>query len=350
VACAVTAPAVFALLSVLMRVLSGRARALRERIDRLPTRVLEALAGSVSALTLAGLALVAATLPLALGTKAAHAVRVLLVVVAFLQAGASSKAIIDLALLEFVRKRTSDGHEVTKQEMVARLGVARYAVLLILYSLLALTALQTLGVNVTALIAGLGIGGIAVALAVQNILGDLFASLSIVIDKPFEVGDFIVAGSEMGTVEAIGLKTTRVRSLTGEELIFTNGDLLRSRIRNFKRMRERRQSFTIGVTYRTSPERLREIPGLIEAAVRARTGARFERAHLVGFGASSLDFETVFWVESPELQAAMDIQQAINLELIEAFAARSIEFAYPTQTVFVETLGGAGAAADSGAR
>lgn len=336
VTAAVAAPLVYFVLALALRILKGRVHALRMRVDKLPTRILDAVAGSVSRLTIGALALLAATLPLELHGKVEQAARIVLVGVAFLQVGASTKAIIDLALFEFVRKRADEGKEVTQQEVIARMGVARYAVLLALYALLLLTALQTLGVNVTALITGLGIGGIAVALAAQNILGDLFASLSIVIDKPFEVGDYIVVGTEMGTVEAIGMKTTRVRSLTGEQLVFTNGDLLKARIRNFKRMRERRKLFMIGVTYGTSPEHLRAIPGLLREAIAAQRGARFERAHFAGFGPSSLDFETVYWVEKPDYSVSMDIQQAVNLAILEAFRARGIEFAYPTQTMLLE--------------
>jgi small-conductance mechanosensitive channel len=187
--------------------------------------------------------------------------------------------------------------------------------------------------DVTALVAGMGIGGIAVALALQNILGDLFASLSIVLDKPFVIGDFIIVGELMGGVEKIGLKTTRVRSLSGEQLIFSNSDLLNSRIRNYKRMQERRIPFGFGVTYQTTPDQLEAIPALIKSIIECEEGLRFDRAHFKGFGESSYDFEVVYYINTPDYNAYMDAQQTINLALCRGFAERGIEFAYPTRTI-----------------
>lgn len=205
-----------------------------------------------------------------------------------------------------------------------------------LYSIVLLLILDNVpGVQITALVASLGVGGIAVALAVQNILGDLFASLSIALDKPFVLGDFIVVGSEMGTVEQIGLKTTRVRSLSGEQLIFSNADLLTSRIRNFKRMQERRIVFEVGVTYETETAQLRAIPAMLRAAVEAHAQTRFDRAHLIRFDSSALNFEVVYFVLSPEFNIYADIQQAINLAIIERFRAEGIVIAYPTQQLYL---------------
>jgi small-conductance mechanosensitive channel len=206
---------------------------------------------------------------------------------------------------------------------------------LALWSVILLLALDNLGVDVTALVAGLGVGGIAVALAVQNVLGDLFASLSIVLDKPFVIGDFVNVGELVGTVEHIGLKTTRVRSLSGEQIVFSNADLLGSRIRNFGRMYERRVVFTIGVTYQTPRSKLIAIPRIIREAVEARQKTRFDRSHFKEYAASSIDFETVYFVLDPNFNAYMDIQQEINLQIHERFEAEGIEFAYPTQTVFL---------------
>lgn len=205
----------------------------------------------------------------------------------------------------------------------------------VLWSLVALLILDNLGINVTTLVASMGIGGIAVALAVQNILGDLFASLSIAIDQPFVIGDFIIVDDLMGTVEHVGLKTTRVRSLSGEQLIFSNNDLLKSRIRNYKRMQERRIQFGIGVTYDTPLEKLERIPDLIRGAIQAQQKVRFDRAHFKGFGPSSLDFEAVYFVLDPDYQVYMDVQQAINLQLVREFGKHDISFAFPTQTVYL---------------
>ena len=204
-----------------------------------------------------------------------------------------------------------------------------------LWVLIGMVALDTAGIDITALVAGLGVGGIAVALAVQNILGDLFASLSIVLDKPFVIGDFIIVGDMMGTVEHIGLKTTRIRSLSGEQLVFSNDDLLSSRIRNYKRMQERRVLFSFGVVYQTPRSQLERIPGLVREAVETQGNTRFDRAHFQKFGASSLDFEVVYYMLVPDYNAYMDTQQAINLALFERFEALGIQFAYPTQTLYV---------------
>ncbi|MFO8034106.1 MAG: mechanosensitive ion channel family protein [Candidatus Bipolaricaulota bacterium] len=207
---------------------------------------------------------------------------------------------------------------------------------LLLWSIVVIVALDNLGVKVTSLIAGLGIGGLAVALALQNVLGDLFASLSIVLDKPFVLGDFIIVGDLLGTVEHIGLKTTRVRSLSGEQLVFSNNDLLSSRIRNFKRMFSRRIVFYIGVTYQTPYEKLEMIPGMIREVVEQQENTQFDRAHFAEYGDFALRFEVVYYVMVPDYAVYRDVQQAINLELYRRFAEHGIEFAYPTQTLFLQ--------------
>ncbi len=207
---------------------------------------------------------------------------------------------------------------------------------LIIWSIALLLLIDNLGYDVTALVAGLGIGGIAVALALQNILGDLFSSLSIVLDKPFVIGDFIIVGELMGVVEKIGLKTTRVRSLSGEQLIFSNTDLLSSRVRNYKRMQERRVPFNFGVLYQTTPEQLEAISPKIQAIIEGIDHTRFDRAHFKGFGPSSYDFEIVYYVLSADYAAYMDIQQKINLSICRWFEQAGIEFAYPTRTVYLK--------------
>jgi small-conductance mechanosensitive channel len=210
---------------------------------------------------------------------------------------------------------------------------------LILWSIALLLMLDNLGVNITSLVAGLGIGGIAVALALQNILGDLFASLSIVIDKPFVIGDFIVVDQLMGTVEHVGLKTTRLRSLGGEQLIFSNNDLLKSRIRNYKRMMERRIVFGFGVTYQTPPEKLPLINDIVREIIGKQEHVRLDRVHFKEYGESALNFEAVYFVLSQDYNLYMDIQQAINLEMFRRFQKEGIEFAYPTRTLFIQQEG-----------
>ena len=211
---------------------------------------------------------------------------------------------------------------------------------MILWVLVILLLLDNLGVNVTALVAGLGVGGIAVALAMQNILGDVFASLSIVLDKPFAVGDFLIIDEHMGAVENVGLKSTRLRSLSGEQLVFSNADLLKSRIKNYGRMFERRVVFKFGVTYQTPRDKLKLIPILVREAIEEQDKVRFDRAHFQAYGTSSLDFEIVYYVLSPDYNQYMDIQQAINLRIHERFEQEYIDFAYPTQTLYVHRVDG----------
>lgn len=206
----------------------------------------------------------------------------------------------------------------------------------IMWVMLALVALDRLGFNVTTLITGLGVGGIAIALAVQNVLGDLFAALAIVLDKPFVVGDTISVDALTGTVEHIGLKTTRLRSVNGEQLIFSNADLLKSRIRNFKRMQERRVLFVTGVTYDTPAEKLSLIPTMIREAIQSQERVRFDRSHLTTFGDSAVNFESVYFVLTADYGVYADINQAVSLAVFRRFAAEKIEFAYPTRTLFVK--------------
>ena len=206
----------------------------------------------------------------------------------------------------------------------------------ILWAMLALVALNRLGYDVTALITGLGVGGIAIALAVQNVLGDLFAALAIVLDKPFVVGDTIAVDTLVGTVEHVGLKTTRIRSVNGEQLIFGNTDLLKSRIRNFKRMQERRVVFMVGVAYDTPPDTVARISDMLREAVDAQEQVRFERAHFTSYGDSTLNFEIVYYVLSADYLTYANINQAVNLAVLRRFAAEKIEFAYPTRTIVVK--------------
>lgn len=219
------------------------------------------------------------------------------------------------------------------------LSAAGFMAKLLIWSLAFLVALDNLGVNVTGLAAGLGVGGIAVALAVQNVLGDLFASLSIVLDRPFVIGDFIIVGDLLGTVEHIGLKTTRIRSLSGEQIVFSNADLLSSRIRNYKQLFERRVVFEVGVTYQTPHAQLTSLGAMLREIIESQDEVRFDRAHFKAFGDSALTFEMVYYVLNPDYNRYMDIQQAINLEIHRRFEAEGIAFAYPTQTLFLQREG-----------
>ncbi|MCM8813897.1 MAG: mechanosensitive ion channel family protein, partial [Candidatus Omnitrophica bacterium] len=195
--------------------------------------------------------------------------------------------------------------------------------------------LDNLGLKISAVIAGLGIGGVAVALAAQTLLKDLFSYFCILFDHPFKVGDFIIVGDFMGTIEYIGIKTTRIRSLGGEMLVFSNSDLTDSRLRNYKLMEKRRVVFRINVAYQTPPETVKEIPGLLKKIVADIPGTVFDRAHFFAFGDFSLIFEIVYYVAGADYTTYMDIQQRINLGILEAFQRRDIRFAYPTQTIYV---------------
>jgi small-conductance mechanosensitive channel len=219
------------------------------------------------------------------------------------------------ALVRIIIDREAQSRSLQQDEDISSIGIIRFLAQLAVWTVVLLLALSNLGVNVNGLVASLGIGGIAVALAAQNILGDLFASLSIVFDKPFRVGDFIIVDDYLGNVRSIGMKTTRVKSLGGEEIVFANAQLLQSRIRNYKKMQERRVVFRFGVMYSTSAELLERISEIAKEAVEAQPDVRFDRAHFAAFGASSLDFEVVYHVLSPDYNVFMDRQEAINLRL-----------------------------------
>lgn len=218
---------------------------------------------------------------------------------------------------------------------VGTISIITWIVRIVIWSIVFLLTLSNLGVDITALVAGLGVGGIAVALAVQNILGDLLASLSIALDKPFVVGDFLILDDYLGAVEYIGLKSTRLRSLNGEQIVISNADLLKSRVRNYGRMMERRVVFAVGVTYETPRALVEQIPGIIKGIVTAQKNVRFDRSHFAKFGPASLDYETVYYVLSGDYNLYMDIQQEINFRIMEAFEQRKIEFAYPTQKIWL---------------
>lgn len=219
---------------------------------------------------------------------------------------------------------------------VGTLGIVGIIARVLIWTMVLLLVLDNLGVNITALVAGLGVGGVAVALAVQNILGDLFGSISITLDKPFVIGDFIAVDEFMGSVEYIGIKSTRLRSLSGEQIVMSNADLLKSRLRNYGRMMERRVVFMLNLTYETPRAKLKRVPGIIKAIIEAQTDVRFDRSHFTRFGAASLDFETVFYVCTADYNRYADIQQEINFRIHEAFEREAIEFAYPTQKLWLQ--------------
>jgi len=206
---------------------------------------------------------------------------------------------------------------------------------IIVWSIVLVILLDNLGIKISALVAGLGIGGIAIALAAQSVLGDLFSCFIIFFDRPFVIGDFIIIGEFKGTVDHIGLKTTRLISLGGEQLIFSNTDLTNSRIRNYKRMERRRAVFQFGVIYQTTLAQLKKIPQIVEEIITQIPETTFDRAHFASYADFSLNFEVAYHINNSDYKKYMDIQQEINFQLKEAFEKQEIEFAYPTQTVFL---------------
>jgi len=240
---------------------------------------------------------------------------------------------LNYSITHFLRKGEDstgalDPNTVTASHMVTL--IAR----IVFWSLGTLFVLSNLGIEITSLIAGLGVGGIAIAFALQGVLGDLFASFSLYFDKPFRIGDFIVIGNDSGVVEKIGIKSTRIRTLQGEELVVSNNELTSTRVQNFKKMQERRIVTNIGVTYETPQELVKQIPGIIEKIFAALDGGRLDRVHFTSFGDSALVFELVYHVESSDYADYLDIQQLFNFDLLAKFAESGIDFAYPTQTIY----------------
>jgi small-conductance mechanosensitive channel len=319
-------------LILIKKIWSQRATSLESvdagKLDGLVTRLLKQTRWIFILAVSANLASLALHLPEA----GRAAIRVVTVIIFLIQGGLWGNGIITYWINRRVKKQVE-----VDAERATTLDVFGLMAKIVLWTVVVLLILDNLpGIQVTTLIASLGITGIAVALAVQNILGDLFSSFTIVMDKPFVIGDFIIVDEYRGTVEHIGLKSTRIRSLTGEQLVFSNSDLLNSRVRNFKRMARRRILFNLGVTYQTPAEKLAAIPSLIREIIEKHPDATFDRAHFSAYGAYSLDFEIVYWVDTPDYYVYMNIQQDINLEIYRTFAELGVEFAYPTQTLFME--------------
>lgn len=251
-----------------------------------------------------------------------------ILVIFWLQAGLWGSASVRFAIDQ---RSQRDG---LLDESTSSMAILRFVGLTVVWVIAVLMLLANLGVNITALVTGLGIGGVAVALAVQNVLSDLFASLSIALDKPFKVGDALVIDDVIGKVEHIGIKSTRIRAVGGEQVVISNAQLLSARVRNFGRAEERRAFYTIGVTYETPADKLRRVPAIVEGIIASMPGARFERCHFLRFGPYSLDFEMAFYSTSPDFNSLVELQQEFNLRLVEAFAFEGIHFAYPTTRQF----------------
>ncbi len=321
---------VFVLARIMKRLIYGQLNKIAARTDTVWDDLAAELINRIKPFFLLTIACYFGSLSLSVPETIADIISTLVAIVILIQL-----AILGTHIISFWVDRQKKQKRELDAAAVTTFTAVGFIIRIILWSIILLIALDNLGVDVTALITGLGISGVAVALAVQNILGDLFASFSIVLDKPFVIGDFIIVDDYLGTVEHIGLKTTRVRSLSGEQLIFSNADLLRSRVRNYKRMFERRVVFSAGVVYQTSYEKLKQIPTLIQEIIEAQEHVRFDRAHFRQYGAYSLDFEIVYWVKNPDYNVYMNIQQAINLAIFQRFEKEEIEFAYPTQSLYI---------------
>lgn len=277
-------------------------------------------------------ALYAGSRVLDLPPSAERAVTVLVVVSFWFQAGLWAMAAVRLLLEKRVH-----GPGAPDPRLAGSLELIFFVASLAIWSVAALLALANLGINVLPLLAGLGIGGIAVALAVQAVLSDILASVSIALDKPFAVGDFLILDNFLGTVEHIGVKSTRLRSLSGEQIIMSNADILSSRVRNYGRMYERRVVFQFGVPYDTPSEKLRAIPPLVRRIIESLEKTRFDRCHFMAYGEFSLQFETVYYVLAADYNVYADLQQAINLAIFDEFRKMGVRFALPTRTLRMES-------------
>jgi small-conductance mechanosensitive channel len=253
------------------------------------------------------------------------------------QAITIASCFVDYFVKRFLEKDTN-GDGVIDLGAAAASNMVTLIAKIVFWALGTIFVLSNLGIEVTSLIAGLGVGGIAVAFALQGVLGDLFASFSLYFDKPFRVGDFIVIGADTGTVEKIGIKSTRIRTLQGEQLVVSNTELTTTRVQNFKKMSERRIVSRFGITYETPQEKVRRVPDIVTGIFVDIQGARLERVHFTTFADSALIFELVYFVDTSSYAEYLDKQQTFNFELMRILAEKGVEFAYPTQTIYTKTV------------
>jgi small-conductance mechanosensitive channel len=321
---------VWAALWILRDLIAARYRKYSSSQNPTLFRLLAYLIGSTTQMFFFAVALDAAqqtlTLPDRIQHVAANTALILILIQAGLWAGRAVRFYLEMKELERGADRVFSGS----------LDIVNFVARMLIWSLLILVALDNLGVNITALLAGLGVGGVAVALALQNVLGDLFASLSIALDKPFVIGDSLTIDAFVGKVEHIGIKTTRLRSESGEQIILSNADILKSRLRNFGRLSQQRILATIRLDYDTPTETLKQMPKLLEDIVREHAQARFERCHLKTLGESSFHFELSYFVQQPAENPLLDLQQAVNFRIIDELRRLGVEFAYPTQLLLFD--------------
>jgi small-conductance mechanosensitive channel len=253
------------------------------------------------------------------------------------QAITIASCFVDYFVTRFLEKDV-DGDGVTDPGSVTASHMVTLIAKIVFWVFGTIFVLSNLGIEVTSLIAGLGVGGIAVAFALQGVLSDLFASFSLYFDKPFRIGDFIVVGADTGTVEKIGIKSTRIRTLQGEQLVVSNTELTTARVQNFKKMSERRIASHFGITYETPQEKVHQVPDIVTGIFDGIDGARLDRVHFTSFADSALIFELVYHVETSDYAEYLDRQQTFNFELMRIFSEKGIDFAYPTQTIYTKTI------------
>jgi small-conductance mechanosensitive channel len=327
---------VWGALWILRKLIAARYKGYSGAQNPTVVRLIAYLIGNTTQVLFLAIAITAAQEWLTLPPKIEHVVSNIVLLLILLQVGLWAGRTVRFYLEMKERERGAD------RVFAGSLNIINFVSGILVWSLLILVALSNFGVNITALLAGLGVGGVAVALALQNVLGDLFASLSIALDKPFVVGDGLVIDTFIGKVEHIGIKTTRLRSENGEQIILSNADILKSRVRNYGRAPEQRALATLRVTYDTPIEHLRAIPKLLEGIVREQQNARFERCHLKTLGEAAFQFELTYFVRQPLINPLLDLQQAVNLRIVEEFRRLGVQFAYPTQLVIVDKPQAAG--------
>jgi len=236
-------------------------------------------------------------------------------------------------LLDKYKETKKKKGEKTSESMI---NVLKLIVKIIIWTIAFLMILSNFGIEITPLLAGLGVGGIAIGLALQNILGDLFSAFAIYFDKPFEEGDFIIIGEDMGVIKHIGIKSTRIQALGGQELVISNSELTSSRINNYKRMNMRRVVFSFGVEYKTTSAQLEKVKKIVTDIIDKEKHANLDRVHFKSFGDSSLDFEVVYYIDSNDYNTYMDTQERINLQLKKKIEAAGVDFAFPSRTVYTK--------------
>jgi small-conductance mechanosensitive channel len=322
----------FTLLPLFKRIVAVRRRQWRESERPLPAAVelTALLIARTNRLFLGVLALWFGSTLLYIPARIDRIIHFTIVVAFWMQAGLWGMAAARYGIERRSRKSGATGPDPAQSGSI---DIIVFVSGLTIWTMALLLALDNLGVQIKPLLTGLGIGGVAVALAVQSVLGDVLASMSIALDKPFQIGDSLAVDDIQGTVEHIGVKSTRVRSISGEQIILANADVLKARVRNYGRMRERRSAFRLNVTYDTPPEKLRAIPAAVREVVESQPQTRFDRCHFLAFGDWALQFETVYYVTVSDYKTYADLQQTINIAIVERFAALGVDIAFATHSL-----------------